>query len=70
MSGITEELASLLSTVTRPGDFYAFGRTEWLAPRLEVKDVGIVAFPGMTVMNATATELPAIGECSVEFSKI
>src|SRR5439155_9010561 len=45
MAGITEDLASLLGTVTRPGDFYAFGRTEWLVPRLEVKDVGTVALP-------------------------
>src|SRR5882757_10307976 len=59
MSGITQDLASLLSTVTRPGDFYAYGRTEWLAPRLEVKDVGTVALP---LLGVQAEQLIAVAQ--------
>src|SRR5262245_3435059 len=42
---ITEELAKILARVDRPGDFYAVGRTELLAPRIEVKGVGPIALP-------------------------
>jgi predicted 2-oxoglutarate/Fe(II)-dependent dioxygenase YbiX len=59
MSGITQDLASLLSTVTRPGDFYAYGKTEWLAPRLEVKDVGTVALP---LLGVQAEQLIAVAQ--------
>jgi hypothetical protein len=37
---ITEELAKILALVDRPGDFYAVGRTELLAPRIEVEALG------------------------------
>jgi hypothetical protein len=43
--GITEELAKILAHVDRPGDFYVVGRTEWLAPRIEVEGVGQIALP-------------------------
>jgi len=42
---LATELASLLSTVRRPGDFFAAGTTELLAPSLEVEGVGPVALP-------------------------
>src|SRR5215213_501193 len=45
MSMITADLAAVLGTVRRPGDFYAAGRTELLAPLLEVEGVGPVALP-------------------------
>ena len=42
---ITQKLAEILSDVERPGDFFASGRTEFLAPRLEVEGVGPIALP-------------------------
>jgi hypothetical protein len=42
---ITEELAKILARVDRPGDFCVVGRTEMLAPRIEVKGVGTIALP-------------------------
>jgi predicted 2-oxoglutarate/Fe(II)-dependent dioxygenase YbiX len=45
MSTVAEEFAELLSTVRRPGDFYASGRTEFFAPRIEVEGVGPLALP-------------------------
>ncbi len=42
---LATKLASLLSTVHRPGDFFAAGTTEFLAPSLEIEGVGPVALP-------------------------
>ena len=42
---LATELASLLSTVRRPGDFFAAGAIELLAPSLEIEGVGPVALP-------------------------
>ena len=42
---ITDDLAAVLSKVRRPGDFFATGATELLAPLLEVERVGPVALP-------------------------
>jgi len=42
---ITQELAAILGHVDRPGDFYATGRAELLAPRIEVESVGPIALP-------------------------
>lgn len=42
---ITQELAKILGDVDRPGDFFASGRAEFLAPRLEVAGVGPIALP-------------------------
>ena len=45
MSTVAGDLAKILSTVRRPGDFYAAGRIELLAPRIEVEGVGPIALP-------------------------
>src|SRR3954470_18817357 len=45
MSMITADLAAVLGKVSRPGDFFAAGTTELLAPLLEVEGVGPVALP-------------------------
>jgi predicted 2-oxoglutarate/Fe(II)-dependent dioxygenase YbiX len=45
MMTITQELAEILGDVDRPGDFFASGRAEFLAPRLEVEGVGPIALP-------------------------
>jgi predicted 2-oxoglutarate/Fe(II)-dependent dioxygenase YbiX len=52
MPGICEELAELLSTVQRPGDFFASGRLELQTPRLTVDGVGQIAFPLLPVQAA------------------
>jgi 2OG-Fe(II) oxygenase superfamily len=49
MPGICEELATLLSTVQRPGDFFASGRLGLPAPRLMVDGVGEIALPLLPV---------------------
>ena len=45
MSSITSELPAVLTTVRRPGDFFASGTIEFLAPQLEVEGVGQIALP-------------------------
>ena len=42
---ITQKLADILGDVDRPGDFFASGRAEFLAPRIEVEGVGPIALP-------------------------
>ncbi len=42
---LTQHLATLLSEVERPGNFYATGTLEVHAPRLEVEGLGPVALP-------------------------
>ena len=42
---ITRELAEILGDIDRPGDFFASGRAEFLAPRLEIEGVGPIALP-------------------------
>ena len=42
---ITADLAAVLDKVRRPGNFFAAGTTELLAPLLEVEGVGRVALP-------------------------
>ena len=59
MPSIATELAEVLSTVRRPGDFFASGTTEIPAPRLEVAGVGVVALP---LLPAQARELIAVAE--------
>jgi hypothetical protein len=62
MSSITADLAALLGTVNRPGDFFASGKIEVFAPRLEVEGVGPVALPLLPVqaeqLVATAERAP------------
>ena len=59
MSSITTNLAALLSTVRRPGDFVTSGKIEILAPRLEVDGVGLVALP---LLPMQAEQLVAVAE--------
>lgn len=42
---ITTELADILGDVRRPGTYFVAGRTEFLAPRLEVEGLGAIALP-------------------------
>jgi hypothetical protein len=49
MSSLTTELAEMLSTVQRPGDFYTTGTTDIFAPSLEVAGVGPIALPLLPV---------------------
>jgi len=42
---LATELASLLRTVRRPGDFFAAGTAELLAPSLAIEGVGPIALP-------------------------
>jgi predicted 2-oxoglutarate/Fe(II)-dependent dioxygenase YbiX len=59
MLGICEELAELLTTVRRPGDFFASGRLELQTPRLTVDGVGQIALP---LLPAQAEQLIAAAE--------
>ncbi len=59
MSTVAEDFARILSTVRRPGDFYASGRIELLAPRIDVEGVGPIALPLLPVQ---AQQLVAIAE--------
>lgn len=59
MPTVAEGLAEVLSTVRRPGDFYACGRVEILAPRIEVDGVGPIALP---LLPAQAGQLIAAAE--------
>src|SRR3954466_6658658 len=45
MPMITADLATVLGKIRRPGNFFAAGTTELLAPLLEVEGVGRVALP-------------------------
>jgi len=59
MGLIATELADILSTVRRPGDFFASGRIELLTPRLEVDGVGPIALP---LLPMQAEQLVAAAE--------
>ena len=59
MSSITVDLAEVLGTVRRPGDFFVSGTAEMPAPRLEVEGVGIVALP---LLEMQARQLIAIAK--------
>jgi predicted 2-oxoglutarate/Fe(II)-dependent dioxygenase YbiX len=59
MSSLTTELAEMLSTVQRPGDFYTTGTTDIFAPHLEVAGVGPIALPLLPVQ---AQQLMAVAE--------
>src|SRR4028119_1603185 len=58
-SMITADLAALLGTVRRPGDFFAAGTAELLAPLVEVEGVGPVALP---LLQMQARQLIAAAE--------
>jgi hypothetical protein len=59
MSSLTSELAAVLTTVRRPGDFFASGTIEFLAPQLEVERVGQIALP---LLPTQAKQLVAVAE--------
>src|SRR4051794_21425799 len=59
MSSLTSELAAILTTVRRPGDFFASGTVEFLTPQLEVEGVGPIALP---LLPAQAQQLIAAAE--------
>jgi len=59
MTTIPADLAALLSTVRRPGDFFAAGTAELLAPLLEVEGVGPVALP---LLPTQAGQLAAVAK--------
>jgi len=59
MSSLTTELAEMLSTVQRPGDYYTTGTTDIFAPHLEVAGVGPIALPLLPVQ---AQQLMAVAE--------
>src|SRR3954464_3984304 len=56
MTTIPADLAALLATIRRPGDFFAAGTAELLAPLLDVEGVGPVALP---LLPAQAEQLAA-----------
>ena len=59
MSSITADLASALSSISRPGEFVTSGRTELFPPKLDVDGVGRIALPLLPVQ---AEELIALAE--------
>ena len=59
MASLTAELAEILHTVQRPGDFYTTGTTDIFAPRLDVAGVGPIALPLLPVQ---AQQLIAVAE--------
>src|SRR5262245_54842745 len=59
MASLTTELAEILYTVQRPGDFYTTGTTDIFAPRLDVAGVGPIALPLLPVQ---AQQLIAVAE--------
>jgi predicted 2-oxoglutarate/Fe(II)-dependent dioxygenase YbiX len=62
MSSIVLDLARILPTIRRPGDFYAAGTAEMFAPNLEVDGVGRISLPLLPVqaeqLVAVATRAP------------
>jgi 2OG-Fe(II) oxygenase superfamily len=59
MTTIPTDLAALLARVRRPGDFFAAGTAELLAPLLQVEGVGPVALP---LLPAQADQLATVAE--------
>ena len=59
MSTLATELAEILATVLRPGDFYASGTAEVYAPGLAVEGAGVIALP---LLPPQAAELIAQAE--------
>src|SRR3954454_21026342 len=59
MSSLVPELAAVLGTVQRPGDFFASDTAELLAPMMEVDGVGPIALPLLPVQ---AEQLIAVAE--------
>ena len=56
MTPITVDLARILQTVRRPGDFHVTGRSEIFAPQIAVAGVGLISLP---LLRAQAEQLAA-----------
>src|SRR5208337_1692947 len=67
MSSIARDLAELLSTVQRPGDFFVTGTAEFRAPVLDVEGVGRLALPPRRnpLLMAAAKRRSSIQRCAV-----
>ena len=59
MASLTTELAEILHTVQRPGDFYTTGTIDIFAPRLEVAGVGPIALPLLPVRPSSSSPSPS-----------
>ena len=59
MPTTTRDLASILQTVQRPGDFHATGRSDIFPPQLEVAGVGTISLP---LLPTQAEQLVAVAE--------
>ena len=59
MTPITVDLARILQTVRRPGDFHVTGRSEIFAPQIAVAGVGPISLP---LLPAQAEQLAAVAE--------
>ena len=59
MSSITTDLAEILSTIQRPGNFYTAGTIETFAPQLQVEGIGPIALPLLPVQ---VEQLVAVSE--------
>ncbi len=59
MTDLQYSIATLLSSVQRPGDFYATGTVDMHPPRLAVDGVGTVALPLLPIQ---AEQLIAVAE--------
>jgi predicted 2-oxoglutarate/Fe(II)-dependent dioxygenase YbiX len=59
MTTIPADLTAVLATIRRPGDFFAAGTAELLAPLLEVEGVGPVALP---LLPMQAEQLAAVAQ--------
>ena len=58
---ITQELAKILADVDRPGDYFVAGQTEFLAPRIEVDGVGLIALPLLPAQAKQLIKAPRFG---------
>ena len=59
MFTFAQDLADILETVDRPGDFYAHGTHAFFLPRIEVDGVGPISLP---LLPAQAEQLIAVAE--------
>lgn len=59
MTALTVDLAKILQTVRRPGDFQVAGTSEVFAPQIEVAGVGAISLP---LLPAQAEQLAAVAE--------
>ena len=59
MSSLNDELFNCLKTVESPGDFYTSGTLELFMPQLEVKDVGRISLP---LLSVQAEQLISVAE--------